>query len=266
VVSDVDGTLVTAEKIVTPATRAAVDALRNAGIRFTITSSRPPRGVKYLIEALALTDPIAAINGGVIITPDFKVLHESLLSQAVAAQTLEIIAGFNIDAWVFCGGSWYVKDRHGPHVDRETHTVGFEPLVVSSYENKLNGVQKIVAVTDDFPLIQKCEEAIHAQLGERVAASRSQKYYLDVTHPDANKGNGIAQLSRLLKIPAARIATIGDGANDVLMFRVTGLSIAMGNGAPEVQQAANAVTASNADDGFAKAMEKFILTPRGVHS
>jgi hydroxymethylpyrimidine pyrophosphatase-like HAD family hydrolase len=137
-------------------------------------------------------------------------------------------------------------------------------MVVSSFDDKLHCVEKIVAVTDDFPVIVKCEEAIHAQLGEAVAASRSQKYYLDVTHPDANKGNGIAQLSRLLKIPAERIATIGDGANDVLMFKVTGFSIAMGNGAPEVQAAASVVTGKNTEDGFAAAMQKFILGPRGI--
>lgn len=264
VVSDVDGTLVGADKAASPATIEAVNALRAAGIRFTITSSRPPRGVKYLIETLKLTDPIAAVNGGVVITPDFKCLHESLLPADLAAQALAIIAEYKIDAWVFSGGSWYVKDRHGPHVDRETRTVAFEPLVVASYDDKLDGVQKIVAVTDDNPLIQKCEAAIHQQLGEKVAASCSQKYYLDITHPDANKASGIAQLSRLLNIPAERIATIGDGANDVLMFQVTGFSIAMGNGSPEVQHSATVVTGKNTEDGFASAMQKFILAPRGV--
>ena len=264
VISDVDGTLVDKEKNITPATRAAVDALRAAGIRFTIISSRPPRGEKYIIEALDIIEPIAAVNGGTIITPEFKVLHESCLPEPLAVQTIEIMTAHGVDVWVFNGGSWFVTDRHGPHVDRETHTVRFEPLVVDSFEGKLDKIGKIVGVTDDSPRIQKCEAAIHAALGEHVAASCSQKYYLDVTHPEANKGRGIQLLSELLRVPTERICTIGDGANDVLMFNVSGYSVAMGNGAAEVQQAACAVTTPNTEDGFANAMRKFILGPRGA--
>src|SRR5256885_12882996 len=64
VVSDVDGTLVTPEKVITPRVKKAVDELRRAGIRFTITSSRPPRGLKRVIEELKLTDPIPGFNRG----------------------------------------------------------------------------------------------------------------------------------------------------------------------------------------------------------
>jgi hydroxymethylpyrimidine pyrophosphatase-like HAD family hydrolase len=58
------------------------------------------------------------------------------------------------------------------------------------------------------------------------------------------------------------IATLGDMPNDVLMFQKSGLSIAMGNASPEVQTQADLVTASNDDEGFAKAIERFILPRR----
>ena len=98
-------------------------------------------------------------------------------------------------------------------------------------------------------------------LGQKASAARSQPYYLDVTHPQANKGTVVATLSRLLNIPPAQIATMGDMPNDVLMFRNSGLSIAMGNASDEVKAQANAVTDSNENDGFAKAVRKFVLRP-----
>jgi hydroxymethylpyrimidine pyrophosphatase-like HAD family hydrolase len=95
-----------------------------------------------------------------------------------------------------------------------------------------------------------------------VSAARSQPYYLDVTHPNANKGTVVRHLSELLRVPAELIATIGDMPNDVLMFALSGLSIAMGNASPEVQRTARRVTGSNTEDGFADAIEKYILADR----
>ena len=84
-------------------------------------------------------------------------------------------------------------------------------------------------------------------------------YYLDVTHPDANKGFVVETLSKRLGIPTAQIATIGDMPNDQLMFRKGGFSIAMGNSSDEVKQSASATTASYNDEGFAKAVEHYLL-------
>ena len=97
--------------------------------------------------------------------------------------------------------------------------------------------------------------------GTRISAERSQPYYLDVTHPDANKGEVVLMLSQLLAIPSEQIATIGDMPNDVLMFQKSGVSIAMGNASEDVQKAATYVTTSNDEEGFANAMERFVLPP-----
>src|SRR5262245_33808212 len=79
VIADVDGTLVTEEKILTQRAGAAVRALHDAGIAFAITSGRPPRGMAMLIEPLALQTVIAGFNGGVFIRPDMTVIEEHRL-------------------------------------------------------------------------------------------------------------------------------------------------------------------------------------------
>lgn len=259
VIADVDGTLVTPDKVLTERSREAVRQVLAAGIAFTITSGRPPLGMKMLIEPLGLKDPIAAFNGGVIVRPDLSVVREHLLPQSSAQSACEIISRHGLDVWLYTGQDWFVRRLDAPHVAREEWTVKFAPKLAPSYNGLLRGAAKLVGVSDDHDAVARCEQDVRKQCGKEVSASRSQPYYLDVTHPQANKGEVVTALSQMLKIPPQRIATIGDGPNDVLMFRRSGISIAMGNASDEVKKAAKFVTGSNQEEGFAQAMERFIL-------
>ena len=259
VLADVDGTLVTDDKVLTARAAAAVQALHSAGIAFAITSSRPPRGMAMLIDPLQLRTPIAAFNGGVFVKPDMTIMEERVLPAQVARRAVEIISRNRMDVWVYSGQDWLVRDPQAPHVAREQWTVKFAPTVVEDFAAVLERAVKIVGVSDDHELVARCEQEAQAALGTDASAARSQPYYLDVTHPDANKGAVVTMLSRQLSVPSAQIATIGDMPNDVLMFQKSGLSIAMGNASLEVQRAARRVTTSNADEGFANAVERFIL-------
>jgi Cof subfamily protein (haloacid dehalogenase superfamily) len=259
VVADVDGTLVTPDKILTRRARAVVRTLREAGIAFTITSGRPPRGMKMLIDDLDLRDPVTAFNGGLVVRPDLSIVREHLLDSDAAQSAIDILTKHKLDVWVYGANGWYVMSLHGPHVDRETWTVKFPPTVVRTYEGMLDRVVKIVGVSDDGQAMARCVTEVQQQFNQLVSAALSQPYYLDVTHPKANKGEVVSALSALLAIPTSQIATIGDMPSDVLMFRRSGVSIAMGNASAEVQGAATFVTTSNTEEGFALAMERFVL-------
>jgi Cof subfamily protein (haloacid dehalogenase superfamily) len=257
--ADVDGTLVTHEKILTERARNAVHSLRRAGIRFAITSGRPPKGMAMLIEPLTLDTPIAGFNGGLFVHPDLTIIEERDLAPNVARQALDLILKHELDAWVYSGNDWLVRDAKAPHVDREAWTVKFRPKAITNFESALQKAVKIVGISDDLERVKRCESDAQAALGHHATAARSQPYYLDVTHPDANKGFVAGYLSRTLGIPEEEIATIGDQPNDVLMFERSGFSIAMGNASDEVKSQASAVTDSYENEGFAKAVERFLL-------
>ncbi|HEX3810077.1 MAG TPA: Cof-type HAD-IIB family hydrolase [Rhizomicrobium sp.] len=261
--ADVDGTLLTREKVLTERTRHAVMRLRDAGIAFAITSGRPPRGMAMLIEPLALKTPVAGFNGGIFVRPDLSILESRTLTEEAARQTIAIIEKLGLDVWVYAGNDWFIRKPGAPHVDREAHTVQFAPTVVKEFGD-LSAANKIVGVSDDEALVKKAEAAVQQALGSQVSASRSQSYYLDVTHPLANKGAVVDYLSRHLAVARDRIATIGDMPNDTLMFRDVGLSIAMGNASAEVQALAKVVTDSCDNDGFAKAVERYLLDDTGT--
>ena len=261
VLADVDGTLVTQEKVLTQAARGAVAELRRAGIDFAITSGRPPRGMAMLVEPLAIDAPIAGFNGGVMVAPDLEtVLAAHDLPPAAVALALALLDRHGLDAWVYTQTRWLVRDAAAPHVERETRTVQFPPEVLPDLAaGTAQKVVKIVGVTDDAARMAACAEAAAAALGEGVVASLSQPYYLDITHAQANKGAVVDMLSERTGIARERIAAIGDMPNDVAMFRRVGVSIAMGNAEDKVKQQAHYVTDSNEEEGFAKAIRRFIL-------
>ena len=258
--ADVDGTLVTNDKVLTDRAIAAVAKLKEAGILFAITSGRPPRGMTMLVEPLQLTMPIAAFNGGVFVHPDMSVIKQQVIPDEVTPTVIEVLGTHGLDVWVYRGADWYIRDPHGPHVAREGWTVKFDPTVIDSFASVSDHVAKVVGVSDDYDAVQRGVDAVREHLGDHVSAARSQPYYCDVTNPNANKGAVAKYLSRTYQIPPEQIATIGDQPNDVLMFAQSGLSIAMGNASHEVQEAARRVTTSNEDEGFANAVERFVLS------
>ncbi len=260
--ADVDGTLVTPDKMLTDRAVDAVRRLGEAGILFAITSGRPPRGMSMLIEPLDIKTPIAAFNGGLLVNRDMSVVEQRVVPEELVVPVADLIGSFRLDTWVYRGPDWYVPDPQGSHVARESRTVRFEPKVMTSLDGLTSDVAKLVGVSDDLDAVARASCAAHDRFGDHVTAARSQPYYLDVTHPEANKGAVARYLSAKYRIPPQAIATIGDMPNDVLMFAHSGLSIAMGNASLEVQRAARRITASNEEEGFASAVDRFIL-PRG---
>ncbi len=279
VLSDVDGTLVDSKKRVTERARQSIGKLREAGIAFAITSGRPPRGMKMIADAVEITLPIAAFNGGTIIDPvSFEVIESLTLPRAVSEKVIARLGEEGLDVWVYAGLDWYLRDRDAAHREQEEHTVQFPPTVVADFTAALEaGVAKIVGVSNDLELVGRVEKLIQAEFAgacgtkqssasrehdraaPQVSAARSQPYYLDVTHPRANKGSVVEMLVRTQGVAADQIATFGDQPNDMLMFVKSGFAVAMGQANDEVKKAAARVTAGLDDEGFAKGIEDFIL-------
>lgn len=239
--ADVDGTLVTQDKLLTDRAIEAVHHLHGAGVLFAITSGRPPRGMAM------------------------EVIEQRVIPQDLVVPIAELMGSYGLDVWVYRGADWHVPDPEGPHVAREAWTVKFQPKVMFHIGDITDNVAKLVGVSDDQDAVSNAWSAAHDRFGDHITAAASQPYYLDVTHPEANKGSVARYLTRRYRLSAAEIATIGDMPNDVLMFAHSRLSIAMGNADPQVKRAARRITDTNNNEGFAKAVERFILAAAGAN-
>jgi len=150
--ADVDGTLVTQDKLLTERAIEAVRGLGDAGILFALTSGRPPRGMQMLIEPLGLSTPIAAFNGGLIVEPDMTVIEQKVIPDELVDPIVARLGSSGLDVWVYQGADWFVVDLKAPHVAREAFTVQFDPTPVANFDGLTNGVAKIVGVSDDHEL------------------------------------------------------------------------------------------------------------------
>jgi Cof subfamily protein (haloacid dehalogenase superfamily) len=255
VVSDVDGTLLTKDKTLTEASKAAVRRLHEAGIGFTIVSSRPTIGMGFLVAPLAITIPLGAFNGSSIVDPLLKPIEQHLIPPDTARRAINVLTEFGVDIWLFTNEQWLTRNPHGEYVGHEKRAIKHDPVIVDDFAPYLTRACKIVGASSDPALLMRCESAMQAAVGAEATAVRSQTYYLDVTPPGYDKGTFVEGIAKRLGIPASEVATIGDMQNDLPMFATSGMSFAMGNAADDIKQRVAHVTASNEDDGFAKAME-----------
>ena len=258
-ISDVDGTLVTPDKTVTPAAAGAVRSLAEAGIGFTLISARPPRGMAALVAELDIRLPFAAFNGGSLIGPDLAPMETHHLVADAARRILGLLDQRQVEAWVFADGDWRLRDPQGVKVPLERDTIGFGPTVVKEFEDVIARIDKIMAISDDPEVLAQLETDGRDLVGADAAIHLSQPFYLDFTHPKANKGDGVAALCDRIGIDLSRTAVIGDMANDVAMFARAGISIAMGQAPDTVKARADQVSLSNSENGFASAVERWVL-------
>ena len=259
VVSDVDGTLLTKEKVLTDRAKGAVQKLHQAGIGFTITSSRPAIGMHFLIEPLQISLPVGPFNGSSIVAPDMKPIEQHFLPEATTRRSLQMLSDFGVDIWLFTNEQWLTRHPHGEYVPREKLAIKADPTIIDDFTPYVARACKVVGSTSDPELLIRCEQAMEHELGAQATAVRSQTYYLDVTPPGHNKGTFVQAMAKRLGISTEAIATIGDMQNDVAMFKESGLSFAMGNASDDVKRHASRLTASNEENGFALAMETILL-------
>jgi Cof subfamily protein (haloacid dehalogenase superfamily) len=255
VVSDVDGTLLTGNKTLTDAARAAVRRLREAGIDFTIVSSRPTIGMAFLVEPLSLTLPFGAFNGSSIVDPELKPIEAHLIPADTAADAIGVLERFGADIWLFTNEQWLTRNPDGEYVGHEQRAIKHDPTIIDDFTPYLKSACKIVGASSDAALLMRCEAAMKQTVGAKATAVRSQTYYLDVTPPGHDKGTFVEAMAKRLGVPLAEVAVIGDMENDLPMFAKSRLSFAMGNATEAVKKRARFVTASNEEDGFARAME-----------
>lgn len=262
VVSDVDGTLVDHDKRLRPATVDAVAALRAAGLGFAVISARPPSGVEPIAEALRLDGPIGAFNGGTVFRRGGAVMEEHLVPPAVVRGMLDLARGSGASIWLFADNQWHADTLDNPHVPRERLSANQEPVILAEFGALADRAGKITFVSDDPPVLARLLEQGGARFAGQATIAQSQRYYLDVTALQANKGAGVEALARAAGVSLEEVMVLGDMRNDLPMLTRAGLAVAMGQAPDDVKAAAHWITASNDEDGVAQALHR-LLAERG---
>lgn len=259
---DIDHTLLRTDKSLADATIGAVRRARAAGIAVTLASSRPPGGMRTYLEALGLAAPAAfvafqgALVGGYDAAGGLDVYATSPLdvddARAAAAAARSVSLATN---WYTPDG-WYVDALTAP-VAEEARIVGMQPEVVEDL-GTLPAPVKLLFIEDAPGRI----EALLPSLPASVEAETSNPGYLEITAVGVDKATGVRVAASREGIELADVVAIGDGRNDLGLFRRVGASIAPANAHPSVLAEADYLTASNDDDGVALALDWLSGLPR----
>ena len=137
VVSDVDGTLLTKDKSLTEASQAAVRRLHQAGIGFTITSSRPAIGMRFLIEPLGIRLPVGPFNGSSIVDANMNAVEQHLIPASAVQKSLELLGEYGVDIWLFTNDQWLTKHPDGPYVPNEKRAIRADPTIIDNILRQL---------------------------------------------------------------------------------------------------------------------------------
>lgn len=255
VVLDMDGTLLNNEHHVSIANKEVIHRLKREGTSVVLASGRPYESIYPYVKDLDIDLPIIAANGALIKSPlTSEVYYSSGLPINLAEEIIE-----------------YGQENQFPislYLDGEVHTFNESMVKVHWELEKINArlIDKFVGNRDLFKIIyantpQKIEEAyIHLEqkYKEKLYITRSDAIYLDVMNINASKGKALYKLMDMLQISSHEVLVLGNSFNDIAMFEVAGLAIAMDNSPQEVKDAANFVTKSNNDDGVAYALDRYI--------
>ncbi|MEP6785013.1 MAG: HAD family hydrolase [Sphingomonadales bacterium] len=258
-VSDIDGTLVRSDKTLSDAVVAATRDVLDAGIAMTLISARPPSGMIWIAERLGLEGALGAFNGGTIFRSDGTIMAANRLDPELAGDALERLDKPGVTSWLYADGRWFAQTSDNPHVPSEIKSAGVDPVICADFSHLLARVDKLVGVSDDYELLAKINMEVARAFAGDATVAQSQPYYLDITAPRANKGDGLRALADSYGAALEETAALGDQNNDLPMFAIAGLTVAMGQASATVKAAAMHISQPNDDDGVADAIKRFIL-------
>ncbi len=182
VVSDVDGTLLTKDKRLTDAAMAAVRRLHQAGIGFTITSSRPAIGMRFLVEPLGITLPVGPFNGSSIVDPQMNPVEQHLIPASAVQKSLDLLNEYGVDIWLFTNEQWLTKHPDGEYVPNEKRAIRADPTIVDDFTPYVSRACKVVGSSYGFRAARPLRES-DAEGARHAGDSRALTGLLSRHHP-----------------------------------------------------------------------------------
>lgn len=267
---DLDGTLLTDRKEITPRTKRVIEQAIQEGVVVLVSTGRPWMGVPEELRTFPGMRYALTSNGARILdvhNGDARVLEEHLLSPKSAKKALEICGKYDTLQEIYFDGQGYALADKMAHVERYHKNPNMWDYmrrtripvddIFGLLEKENRGLDKVQALFADMGERQRAWEELEQEADLELVGSL--KYNIEINAQGVNKGTGLVNLGRLLGIRREEIMACGDGDNDTVMLREAGFGVAMGNAEEQVKEAADYITLTNEEEGVAEAIERFVL-------
>lgn len=262
-ICDIDDTLIGHDNVVSDRVRSTLDKVSERGITVAMATGRMHNSALPFVEMLGAHGPVISYNGALIIdTETGERMRHCPLSLEDARDVLRFAEETGTYAQYYSIDEYYIEE-HNEASQGYHDAAGIRGIAVHRplYEAIEFPPMKVLFICEPE---RKAEVYRMAQqrFGQRMEVVSSKDLYLEFTHRDANKGTACQALAAHYGVDQAHVMAIGNGHNDISMIQWAGWGVAVDNSSDEVKQAADAVTASQADDGAAQAIEQYILNPQ----
>jgi Cof subfamily protein (haloacid dehalogenase superfamily) len=256
---DLDGTLLTPQHTISAYTKTVLNKAVDAGMSLVVATGRVPYIFHEIGNQLPLNAPQITSNGATIIDLHTNtLLHEQfvpvdlVLPAMEAAQEIGLQLCYYSDEYLYAEQKLY--DLHNWYLSGIPVTI--TPDIVSLHTQPCI---KLGAYGNVSTIREKRQE-LERRFAGKLYVTQTAQEWLEILHPEVSKANALKVVTRLLNVKPEEVIAFGDNHNDIGMLRFAGLGIAMGNAHDEIKAVADYVTLSNAEDGVAVALEKFVLS------
>ncbi|MET3558901.1 Cof subfamily protein (haloacid dehalogenase superfamily) [Streptococcus rupicaprae] len=260
---DIDGTLITDQRQITPDVFEAVQEAKAQGVKVVIATGRPIAGVKELLAQLKLDEP-----GNYVITFNGGLVQETATGEDIVSETMtyddymeiELLSrklGVHMHA-ITKDGIYTANRNIGKYTVHEANLVNMPIFYRTPEEMADKAIVKMMFI-DDAEILDAAIQKLPADLHERYNLVKSAPFYLEVLKKTVSKGAAIQHLADKLGLDMSQTMAIGDEENDRTMLEVVGTPVVMENGNPEIKKLAKHITKSNNDSGVAHALREWVL-------
>ena len=264
---DIDGTLLNPQRQITPWTKAAIQAAQAKGVIVTLATGRAYSNTFQIANKLSITLPVITYDGALILHhPDRTIIHIHPLAAEIAQQAVDILVEHRIQP--------IIHRMNGTGEEIWTGHVGFDNPELAGYFSIFPHAQRtdhaILCTNQPDPLrvVGFISQEVLPRLASAMDILDCAWYTIERGNYDCSeiaimdkmcsKASSVVRLAQHLEIPLSEVMAIGDNINDLEMLQAVGWGVAMGQASDLVKHAAHAVTASNADDGVAWAIQRYI--------
>lgn len=263
---DLDGTLTTSQKHVSPRTRTAVHAAIDAGVNVVLASGRPLVGVAPVAQALELDRRggfLACNNGSYIVDWKTKTVLENLTVSRMAVElSCQVARACGVKAICYDDTQAYSEDPSDPYVEQERFNNSSVMTKVDDLAAFITWEPNKMMVVGEPAQLQPAFDKLSVLLEGQATVIRSEPYFVEVVPPGTGKDIALIKLGGVLGVSRAQTIAVGDGYNDITMLDYAGLAVAMGNAYDGVKPHADWVAPTNDEDGVAAVIDRFILGKR----
>lgn len=257
--ADLDGTLLDDTYSVKSELLSVLSEARKKGIELLVATGRLYPSALPFVRDLGVRLPVIASNGAVVRNPETDELIQHLpLDRELAVEALKLTGGGSAQRFVNIRDNFYTD---ATDIDTEKYSealrINFERRV--PLEEVVNEDPTMVVIRDREDEIARLTESLRQHFGTRVYLANSKPFFIDINHPQASKGAALLNLCRIIGVEPAEVVAIGDGWNDVEMFRVAGVGAAVANSPRLLKEEADYVCVNTSYQGVIEVIERFFL-------